>query len=106
MTTLPDERAAETIAGRLLANRSAACVSIGSPVRSLYHWQCKTETATEIPVLIKTTSESYASVESTLRSLHPYELPEIIAVPVAAGFGAYLDWIASSCKRSEDATRA
>ena len=106
MTTLPDAEAAETIAGRLIAERSAACVSIGSPVRSLYHWQGKTETATEIPLYIKTTAESYSSVESTLRSLHPYALPEIIAVPVTAGLGAYLDWIASSCNRSEDATRA
>ena len=105
MTTLPDADTAEMIAARLIAERAAACVSIGSPVRSLYHWQGKTETATEFPLVIKTTSEAYPSVESTLRSMHPYELPEIIAVPVAAGLGPYLDWIASSCNRSEDAIR-
>lgn len=106
MTTLPDVEAAELIADRLIASRHAACVSIGSPVRSLYHWQGKTETATEVPLYIKTTVGSYASVEATLRLLHPYELPEIIAVPVTAGFPAYLDWIASSCNRSDDATPA
>jgi periplasmic divalent cation tolerance protein len=105
MTTLPDADAAEMIAHRLVAERVAACVSIGSPVRSLYHWQGKTETATEIPLFVKTTSEAYPAVESTLRSLHPYELPEIIAVPVTAGLASYLDWIASSCNRSEDAIR-
>jgi periplasmic divalent cation tolerance protein len=106
MTTVPDADAAETIAARLIAECHAACVSIGSPVRSLYHWQGKTETSVEVPLYIKTTAVAYAPVESTLRALHPYELPEIIAIPVTAGLPAYLDWIASSCNRSNDATRA
>jgi periplasmic divalent cation tolerance protein len=79
-----------------------ACVAIGAPVRSLYHWQGKTETATEIPLSIKTRSQAYPAVERTVRSMHPYELPEIIALPITAGLAPYLDWIAASCIRSND----
>ena len=101
LTTLPDTVTAESIASKLIAEGSAACVAIGAPVRSLYHWQGKTETATEIPLSIKATDESYAAVEATIRSMHPYELPEIIAVPIVAGWTPYLDWIAASSDRSK-----
>ena len=100
LTTLPDASTAESIAARLIADGSAACVAIGSPVRSLYHWQGKTETATEIPLTIKASASSYGAVEATIRTLHPYELPEIIAVPITSGLQPYLDWIADTCDRS------
>ena len=106
LTTLPDAVSAESIASRLIDDGCAACVAIGSPVRSLYHWQGKTETATEIPLSIKTTAQAYPAVERTLRSLHPYELPEIIALPITAGLAPYLDWIVASSNRSKDSSDA
>lgn len=91
-TTCPDDAVAERITLALLEARLAACVNRLAPVRSSYRWQGAVETATEIPLLIKTTRARYAELESTLRALHPYEVPEIIAVPVAAGYGPYLRW--------------
>lgn len=102
LTTLPDSSIAESIARRLVEAGCAACVSVGSPVLSLYHWRGKTETATEIPLSIKTTALGYDAVETLLRSLHPYELPEIIAIPITAGLTPYLDWIAAEANRSKD----
>jgi len=61
---------------------------------SIYRWKGGIENAAEVPVLIKTRAERYAEVEATIRSLHPYELPEIIAVPVRHGFDEYLQWVA------------
>jgi periplasmic divalent cation tolerance protein len=106
LTTLPDSAVAEALAAKLIAEALAACVSIGSPIRSLYHWQGKTETASEIPMTIKTTAGAYAEVEAAIRALHPYELPEIIAVPITAGLTPYLDWIAASVDRSGECTDA
>ena len=100
LTTVPDASVADTIAAKLISDKLAACVSIGAPIRSLYHWQGKTETAVEIPMTIKTSGDSYPALEAAIRALHPYDLPEIIAMPITAGLTPYLDWIASSCNRS------
>jgi len=91
------------MARRLIDDGCAACVSIGAPVRSLYHWAGNFETSTEVPLAIKTAAAAYPAVESLVRSLHPYELPEIIAIPVTAGYKPYLDWIAASSDRSKGA---
>jgi periplasmic divalent cation tolerance protein len=104
LTTLPDSSIAEAIARRLIDDGCAACVAVGAPVLSLYHWRGKTETATEIPLTIKTTTQGYDAVEALLRSLHPYELPEIIAIPITAGLSPYLDWIAAETNRSKDSS--
>ena len=104
LTTLPDPSIAEAIARRLIDDGCAACVSVGAPVLSLYHWRGKTETATEIPLTIKTTTLAYAAVEALLRALHPYELPEIIAIPITAGLTPYLHWIAAETERSKDSS--
>lgn len=104
LTTVPDPSIAESIARRLIDNGCAACVSIGAPVLSLYHWRGKTETATEIPLTIKTTTQRYDAVEALLRALHPYELPEIIAIPITAGLAPYLNWIAAEADRSKDSS--
>lgn len=101
LTTLPDPGIAESIARRLVDDGCAACVAVGTPIRSLYHWQGKTETATETPLTIKTTTQAYGALEALLRSLHPYELPEIIAVPITDGLRPYLDWIAAETNRSK-----
>ena len=104
LTTLPDAAIAETIARRLIDEGCAACVSVGAPILSLYHWHGKTETATEIPMTIKTTAERYDAVEALIRAAHPYALPEIVAVPITAGLAPYLAWIAAETNRSKDAS--
>lgn len=101
LTTVPDASRAEAIARRLVDERSAACVTIGAPVRSLYHWRGKTETADEVPMTIKTTAGCYDAVERSIRELHPYELPEIICVPITGGLAPYLDWIGQETERSK-----
>jgi periplasmic divalent cation tolerance protein len=95
MTTLPDAAAAERIAAELVAARLAACVNVLAPVRSVYRWKGAVETADEVPLMVKTTRERYAALESALRAAHPYELPEIVALPVAAGLAPYLEWVAA-----------
>ena len=95
LTTLPDQAQAEALARELLTARLAACVQIGAIVQSLYHWRGQIETASEIPLAIKTRAGLYPRVEETIRRRHPYELPEIVAVPISCGLSAYLDWIAA-----------
>lgn len=90
----PDADCAAQIAQTLVERRLAACVNILAPCQSVYRWQGKIEHATEVPLLIKTTVARYAGLEVALRTLHPYDVPEIIALPIAAGLPAYLDWIA------------
>ncbi len=93
LTTLPDRAAAGTLARALVADRLAACVSVGAPVESIYHWRGAIETSTEVPVTIKTRSDLFAAVAAAIRARHPYELPEILAVPVSDGTDDYLAWI-------------
>ena len=93
LTTLPDHAAAQSLARALVTGRLAACVNIGAPVESMYHWQGEIETAREVPVTIKTRAPLYAQVETAIVAAHPYELPEIIAIPITHGLPAYLDWI-------------
>ena len=93
LTNLPDATSAHALAGALVEARLAACVNILAPCRSVYRWQGKTENAAEVPVLIKTTAARYAALEAAIRARHPYELPEIIAVPVVRGLPGYLAWI-------------
>ncbi len=93
LTTCPDEAAADRISLALVEQGLAACVNRLAPVHSIYRWQGNVERATEVPLLIKTTRERYGDVEHAIRHLHSYELPEIIALPIAAGHSAYLRWI-------------
>jgi periplasmic divalent cation tolerance protein len=97
-TTLPDRERAERLAGALVRERLAACVGIAAPVRSIYHWRDKVETADEVTLTIKTRRDCYAAVEEAIRRDHPYELPEILAVPVSDGYAPYLDWIAGETR--------
>lgn len=94
ITNLPDPESAQALAGALVDARLAACVNILAPCRSVYCWEGKRESATEVPVLIKTTAARYAALEEAICARHPYELPEIIAVPIAQGLPAYLQWVA------------
>ena len=95
LTNCPDETSANAIALALVENRLAACVNILPRVQSLYRWQGAVESASEIPLLIKTTAECYAALEAAIREHHPYEIPEIVALPVDRGLPAYLNWVAA-----------
>lgn len=94
LTNLPDRAAAVKLANELVAKKLAACVNVLSECTSVYRWKEAVENAREVPVLIKTRAARYAEVEAAIRGLHPYELPEIIAVPVVRGFDDYLRWVA------------
>ena len=93
LTSLPDDASAQALASTLVREGLAACVSILAPCRSTYRWQGTVEFAQEIPLLIKTATACYPALESAIRAGHPYELPEIIAVPIAHGLPEYLDWV-------------
>ena len=93
LTTLPDRDAAGTLARSLVADRLAACVSIGAPVESIYHWRGAIETSTEVPLTVKTRADLFDAVAAAIRARHPYELPEILAVPITDGADDYLAWI-------------
>ena len=95
LTNLPDRATAEKLADTLIQKRVAACVNIMAPCRSVYRWKGAVQHDEEYPVLIKTTRESYAALEAAIREAHPYELPEIVAVPIERGLPAYLDWVAT-----------
>lgn len=93
ISNFPDEAGARAAASALLQARAAACVNILAPCQSFYWWQGVVEEATEVPVVVKTTQDRYAEAERVLRLHHPYELPEIVAVPAERGLPAYLDWV-------------
>ena len=92
-TTVATRADAERIAAALVEERLAACVQIAGPIISTYRWQGAIERATEWHCHCKTTRARYPALEARLRELHPYETPEIIALPIVAGFPAYLAWI-------------
>jgi periplasmic divalent cation tolerance protein len=94
LTNLPDRASAEALAAKLVERRLAACVNILAPCRSVYRWQGEVQHEEEHPMLIKTTLEGYPALEQAIRAGHPYELPEIVAVPLERGLPEYLRWIA------------
>ena len=93
LNTCPDMSSAERIANVLVQRGFAACVNIVPGLKSIYTWKGNCETADECLLMIKTTQAMYHQVEQTVSDLHPYELPEVIAVPVEAGLTSYLRWI-------------
>jgi len=95
-STFADRESARRIATQLVEERLAACANLLPGVESIYRWQGALETAAEVAVVFKTTTERYPALESRLRTLHPYEVPEIVAVPLAHGSASYLGWIAAS----------
>ena len=94
MTTLPDSPSAVKLANALLEQHAAACVHILPEGQSIYRWKGRIETASECTLIIKCTEAVYPILERTLLEHHPYEVPEILALPVVRGFDAYLGWIA------------
>jgi periplasmic divalent cation tolerance protein len=95
LSTFPDEARAADIARVLVEARLAACVNLVASARSIYRWQGAIEEAREVLAVIKTTSERLEALRARLVELHPYELPEVIALPIIGGHAGYLDWIAS-----------
>lgn len=98
LTTTATFEQAEKIAQVLIASELAACVQILPPMTSVYRWQEQVEQTTEHLLLIKTLHTSYAQVEAAIQANHPYQTPEIIALPIAAGATDYLAWLAQAVK--------
>jgi periplasmic divalent cation tolerance protein len=105
LTNLPDSESAFNLARTLVSKRLAACVNVLAPATSFYRWEGVEEEALEIPVVIKSTSERYPELERAIQAAHPYDLPEIIALPVAQGLPRYLGWVESECKPVRDPGR-
>ncbi len=94
---MPDQDSALRLARVLLDEHLAACVNVLAPCQSVYRWQGQIELAQEVPLLIKTVHSRYPALETRLLELHPYDVPEIIALPVVSGLPAYLTWVADEC---------
>jgi periplasmic divalent cation tolerance protein len=97
-TTVNSRETAERIADALVRERLAACAQVLGPIRSTYWWQGRVEQADEWYCHLKTTRDRLPELEARLRALHPYDVPELIALPIVAGFPAYLDWIQDSVR--------
>jgi periplasmic divalent cation tolerance protein len=97
ISTCPDPETADRIAHTLIAEKFAACANIIPAVHSIYRWKDKIETAGEVIVFFKTTLDQQAAFQEKLSSLHPYDVPEIIFIPVVTGLPDYLRWVIESC---------
>jgi periplasmic divalent cation tolerance protein len=95
LTNCPDEASANQIALAVVEARLAACVNILPRMQSIYRWQGTVESASEIPLLIKSTAATYPALEKCITELHPYDVPEIIALPITQGLPAYLNWLSA-----------
>jgi periplasmic divalent cation tolerance protein len=93
LSTFPDADQAAQIARVLVDDQLAACVNLITGVRSIYRWQGAVADAAEVLAIIKTTAERYPALSARLAELHPYEVPEIIALPLAEGHPPYLAWL-------------
>ena len=99
ITNCADEETANSIALAVVEAQLAACVNILPRVQSIYRWQGAVESAVEVPLLIKTTAAAYPALEAAIRERHPYDVPEIIALPITAGLPAYLNWLAAETRQ-------
>jgi periplasmic divalent cation tolerance protein len=97
ISTFPDAETARRISNQLVAEKFAACANILPGVESIYRWKERIENADETLVFFKLSEDRQAAFQEKLRSLHPYEVPEIVFVPVASGLPDYLRWVAESC---------
>ncbi|MFZ5773989.1 MAG: divalent-cation tolerance protein CutA [Thermodesulfobacteriota bacterium] len=92
-TTVDSQETAERIARLLVEERLAACVQVSGPITSCYRWQGTVETSSEYLCVAKSRMGLYPAMEAAIRKAHPYEVPEILALPVVAGGGDYLAWL-------------
>jgi periplasmic divalent cation tolerance protein len=100
LTTCPDSAVAERIARELIETRAAACVNIVPISKSVYLWRGKVESTAEQLLVIKSMTGAYKSIESVILKRHPYETPEVVAVPIVEGSTDYLSWIADPDRAS------
>ena len=96
LCTCPDQTTAERIAEAVVSERLAACVNIAPGLTSIYRWEGQIQRETELLLLIKTRQAVYPQLEARIRELHPYQVPEIIALPIQTGSATYLNWIADN----------
>ena len=101
ITTLPDRESARTLGEALVRERLAACVNLMAECTSIYHWQGTVETAVEVPLWIKTRADLYPRIEQYIRTHHPYDLPEVIALPLATGLAPYLHWVERETEQAQ-----
>src|SRR5262245_27993563 len=98
LTNLENQQDGERLAGLLVEGALAACVQILPPMVSIYRWQGAVERASEVLLLIKTTRAAYPRLETAIKENHPYQTPEIIALPIEVGSDGYLSWLVASVK--------
>ena len=98
LSTFPDAEIARRISNQLVSERFAACANILPSVESIYRWKDKIESGTETLVLFKLSEDRQSAFQDKLRSLHPYDVPEIIFVPVTGGLPEYLQWVSENCR--------
>lgn len=103
LTNVPDAALAHAMAQQLVEQKLAACANILPAVQSVYQWQGAIEQTNEVTLLIKTVRARYEELEAAIKAMHPYDVPEIIALPIIAGLPAYLDWIAHETKKDVNA---
>ncbi|MDL1965385.1 MAG: divalent-cation tolerance protein CutA [Candidatus Desulfofervidus auxilii] len=99
ITTTDKKQNAEKIAKTLVEKRLAGCVQILGPIVSTYWWKDNIETAEEWLCFIKSKRELYDELEEAIKEIHPYEIPEIVAIPIVAGNKEYLEWLSNELKR-------
>jgi periplasmic divalent cation tolerance protein len=96
-STFPDRETARRIARELVEHQIVACANLRDDVESIYRWQGKIETASETLVIFKLAAASYDAFEAKLRQLHPYDVPEIVALAITRGLQPYLEWVRENC---------
>jgi periplasmic divalent cation tolerance protein len=96
LSTFPDRETAQRISNQLITEKFATCANILPPVESIYRWKEKIETGNETLVFFKLSEGRQSAFQEKLRSLHPYEVPEIIFVPISTGLPEYLRWVADN----------
>jgi len=99
LSTFPDRETAQRISNRLVTEKFAACASILPGIESIYRWKERIETGNETLVFFKLSEDRQSAFQEKLRSLHPYEVPEIIFVPVVSGLAEYLRWVDQNCQQ-------
>ena len=104
LTNAPDRETARELADGLIEARLAACVNVLAECTSVYRWKGAVESASEVPMLIKTRAALFSEVEAFIISHHPYELPEVIALPVRSGSAAYLEWLVQETRTEPPST--
>ena len=97
LSTFPDHETAQRISNQLVSEKFAACANILPSIESIYRWKGKLETGNETLVFFKLSEDRQSDFQNKLRSLHPYEVPEIVFVPISGGLPEYLRWVAENC---------